>query len=160
MTVALEGRPHFTPGIDPVPILQEAGWDPGPVWTGGKSRPHRDLIPDCPAHSQSLCRLSYPAHIILSYCSILARYNWYRVESFLALWLWHCTVVDNLGSPPPLRLSPIIMFLWNKYQVSQHFKIIVSSGCVLFCGLLSLRYIKLFCSSMCFLCMAFKNRSN
>jgi len=45
-------RPHFTPGKDPVPILQEAGWAPGPVWTGGKSRPHR------PARSQSLYRLS------------------------------------------------------------------------------------------------------
>ena len=44
-------RPHFTPGKDPVPILQEAGWAPGPVWTGGKSRPHRDSIPDRPARS-------------------------------------------------------------------------------------------------------------
>ena len=34
-----------------VPILQEAGWGPGPVWTGGKSRPHRDSIPDRPARS-------------------------------------------------------------------------------------------------------------
>ena len=55
-------RPHFTPGKDPVPILQEAGWAPGPVWMGGKSRPHRDSIPDPPARSQSLNRLSYPAH--------------------------------------------------------------------------------------------------
>ena len=55
-------RPHFTPGKDPVPILQEVGWAPGPVWTGGKSRPHRDSIPDRPARSQSLYRLSYPAH--------------------------------------------------------------------------------------------------
>ena len=39
-------RPHFSPGKDPVPILQEAGWAPGPVWRGGKSRPHRDSIPD------------------------------------------------------------------------------------------------------------------
>jgi len=39
------------PGRDPVPILQEAGWAPGPVWTGGKSRPHRDSILDRPAHS-------------------------------------------------------------------------------------------------------------
>jgi len=31
----------------PVPIVQEAGWGaPGPVWTGGKSRPHRDSIPN------------------------------------------------------------------------------------------------------------------
>ena len=55
-------RPHFTPGKDPVPILQEAGWAPGPVWTGGKSLPHRDSIPDRPARSQSLYRLSYPPH--------------------------------------------------------------------------------------------------
>ena len=51
--------PHFTPGKDPVPILQETGWAPGPVWTGGKSHPHRDSIPDRPARSQSLYRLSY-----------------------------------------------------------------------------------------------------
>ena len=54
-------RPHFTPGKDPVPILQEAGWAPEPGWTGGKSRPHRDSIPDRPARSQSLCRLSHRA---------------------------------------------------------------------------------------------------
>jgi len=54
-------RPHFTTGKDPVPILQEAGWAPGPVWTGGKSRPHRDSIPDRPARIQSLYRLNYPA---------------------------------------------------------------------------------------------------
>jgi len=43
--------PHFTPGKDPLPILQEARWVPVPVWTGGKSRPHRDSIPDRPARS-------------------------------------------------------------------------------------------------------------
>ena len=55
-------RPHFTSGKDPVPILQEAGWAPGPVWTGGKSRPQRHSIRDRPARSQSLYRLSYPTH--------------------------------------------------------------------------------------------------
>ena len=45
---------HLTPGKDPAPIFQEAGWVPGPVWTGGKSRPHRDSMPDRPARSQSL----------------------------------------------------------------------------------------------------------
>jgi len=44
-------RPHFTHGKDPVPILQEAGWAPGPVWTGGKTHPHRDSIPDRLARS-------------------------------------------------------------------------------------------------------------
>jgi len=51
------------PQEDPVAILQEAGWAPGPVGTGGKSRPHQDSIPDHQARSQSLYRLSYPAHI-------------------------------------------------------------------------------------------------
>jgi len=56
-------RLHFTPGKEPVPILLEAGWASGPVWMGRKSRPHRDLIPERPARSQSLYRLGYLAHI-------------------------------------------------------------------------------------------------
>jgi len=51
----VSGQQHVpaasTPGKEPVPLLQEAGWAPGPVWTGGKSRPHRDSIPDRPACS-------------------------------------------------------------------------------------------------------------
>jgi hypothetical protein len=27
----------YTPGKDPVPIVQEAGWAPGPVWTGAEN---------------------------------------------------------------------------------------------------------------------------
>ena len=50
------------PEKEPVPILQEAGWAPGPVWTGGKSRPKRDWIPDRPVRRQSLYLLSYLAH--------------------------------------------------------------------------------------------------
>ena len=57
-------RPHFTPGKDPVPILQKAEWAPGPVWTGGKSRPHRYSIPDRPVRSRSLYWLSYPANTL------------------------------------------------------------------------------------------------
>jgi len=37
-------RPQFTPAKDTVHILQEAGWAPEPVWTDGKSRPHRDVF--------------------------------------------------------------------------------------------------------------------
>ena len=64
--VSIMPRPLFTPGKDAVPIVQEARWTPGPVWTGGNSRPHRDSIPDRPARSQSLYRLSYRAHIYAS----------------------------------------------------------------------------------------------
>jgi len=30
-------RQHITPGKDPVPIVQEAGWASGPVWTGAEN---------------------------------------------------------------------------------------------------------------------------
>jgi len=74
-------RPQFTHGKDPVPILQEAGWAPGPVWTGGKSRLHRDSIPDRPAHSQSLYRMSYPAHV------------WMNVRMYICISVWECLCV-------------------------------------------------------------------
>jgi hypothetical protein len=53
VTSALEGcgwsapRPdRFTPGKDPVPIVQEAGWAPGPVWTYANNfAPTGNLIP-------------------------------------------------------------------------------------------------------------------
>ena len=74
--VSSRSRPHFTHGKDPVPILQETGWATGPVWTGGKSRPHRDSIPDRPAPSQSLSRLSCRAHT----CSINLVYQMNRLR--------------------------------------------------------------------------------
>ena len=49
-SAARTGR-TLPPGKEPVPILQEAGWAPGPVWTGGRSRSHRDSIQDRPARS-------------------------------------------------------------------------------------------------------------
>ena len=55
-------RPLFTPSKDPVPIVQEAGWAPGPVWTGAENLATTGIrSPDRPARSQSLCRLCYPA---------------------------------------------------------------------------------------------------
>jgi hypothetical protein len=45
-------RPLFTPGKDPVPIVQEAGWAPGPFWTGAENlAPTEIRSPDRPARS-------------------------------------------------------------------------------------------------------------
>jgi hypothetical protein len=61
--VSTTPRPHCTPGKDPVPIVQEAGWASGPVWTCTKNlAPTEIRSPDRPARSQSLYRLSYRAH--------------------------------------------------------------------------------------------------
>jgi hypothetical protein len=49
------------PGKDPVPIVQEARWAPGPVWTVAKNLAHTWIrSPDRPSRSESLYRLSYP----------------------------------------------------------------------------------------------------
>ena len=46
--------PLFTPGKDPVPIVQEAGWAPGLVWTGRKSRSTGIRSPDCPLYHSKI----------------------------------------------------------------------------------------------------------
>jgi len=48
-------RPLFTPGKDPVPIVQEAGWAPRPVWTGAKNLASTGIrSPDRPARNNFL----------------------------------------------------------------------------------------------------------
>jgi len=54
---------HFTPGEDPVPTLQEAGWAPGPVCTGSENVAATGIrSPGRPARSESLYRMDYPAY--------------------------------------------------------------------------------------------------
>ena len=55
---------RFTPGQDPVPIVQEAGRAPGLVWTGAENlAPTGIRSPDRPARRESLYRLSYPGRL-------------------------------------------------------------------------------------------------
>ena len=70
MTTTLEGvrgQRHdpadLYPGEDPVSIVQEARWSPGPVWTGAENIALTGIRSlDRPARGQSLYRLSYRAH--------------------------------------------------------------------------------------------------
>ena len=80
--------PHFTPGEDPVPIAQEAGWAPGPVWTGRKSCPHWDSILDRPARSQSLYWLSYPAHTAFERLSFMQNLHMILITSNMLLYIY------------------------------------------------------------------------
>ena len=54
-------RPLFTPGKDSLPIVQEAGWAPGPVWTVAENlAPTGIRFPDRPARCQSLYLTTLP----------------------------------------------------------------------------------------------------
>jgi hypothetical protein len=47
--------PHSTPGKEPVPTVQEAGWAPGPVWIGAENlAPTGIRSLDHPARNQLL----------------------------------------------------------------------------------------------------------
>ena len=60
-------RPLFTPRKGPVPIVQEAGWASGPVWTDAENlAPTGIRSSDRPARSQSLYQLRYLAHICVA----------------------------------------------------------------------------------------------
>ena len=77
-------RPYFTPGKDLVPIVQEAGWATGLVWTGGKSRPAGIRSPGRPARSQSLIPTELPGPQIseTDCCNVCA-----HVQGVAAKWL-------------------------------------------------------------------------
>jgi len=63
----VNATPHpLYPVNDPVPIVQEAGWSLGLVWTGAENlTPTRIQFPDRPACNESLYWLCYPNPLIL-----------------------------------------------------------------------------------------------
>jgi hypothetical protein len=128
----------FTSGKDPVPIVQEAGWAPGPVWTCAKNlTPTGIWSVDCPARSQSLYRLSYLAHnssqlyyhnSLHLFISFIFKIFGHRISSFLhkfegywnssfhtswSLWLSH-----NWRSLRWLRLHVFIFFKTVVFLIS------------------------------------------
>jgi hypothetical protein len=61
--ISVTPQPLFTPAKDPVPTVQEAGWAPGPVWTGAENLALTGIrSPGRPARSQSLYWLRYFPH--------------------------------------------------------------------------------------------------
>jgi hypothetical protein len=58
-------RPLYLREWDQVPILQEAGWAPGPVWTGAENlTPTGIRSPDRTTRSESLNRLYPVPHLV------------------------------------------------------------------------------------------------
>ena len=81
---------RFTAGKDPVPIVQEAGWDPGLVWTGAENFTHTGIrSPDRSARSESLYRLSYPRPRLI----LVVKHETEQVIMRVAVCLFHLAPV-------------------------------------------------------------------
>jgi hypothetical protein len=123
--------PLFTPGKDPVLIVQKAGWAPGPVWTGAENlAPTWIRSPDRPARSQSLYRLSYPAHCLSicphgkKLCSHCADFLdiWYcpRLafnETNLDTCIWYCPRLAFNETNLDMWICPRLGFDVNKINI-------------------------------------------
>ena len=85
----------FTPGKNPLPIVQEARWSPGPVWTGAENLdPNGLLSPDRPARRQSLYRLSYPGpHNIMIYYNITGPPPYMQSVVDRNVFMWRITLL-------------------------------------------------------------------
>jgi len=98
-------RPHFIPGKDPVTVLQKAGWAPGSVWTGGKSRPHRDSIPAPPVLSSVAIPTELPGPHVQGYSNKINLRHW---------WIWLVFTIER-------NRSIFSMILTNRSIRFQHF---------------------------------------
>jgi hypothetical protein len=113
-------RPQFTPGKDPVPIVQEAGWAPGPVWTGVENlAPTGIRSPDRPARSQSLYQLSQPGPLKpdITFALLVsdeAHFHLAGCESYQKFFSTMGPKQSSRGSSRLPRISKVTdTFLWN-----------------------------------------------
>ena len=112
--VSVTPRPLFTPGKDPVPIVQEAGWAPGPVWTGAENLvPTGIRSPDHPARGQSLYWLRYPAHISVIH---LVYFTLFVQSSYSHLLHWTCRWL--IAFPQLLLLLLLLLLLFIAIEFS------------------------------------------
>jgi hypothetical protein len=112
--VSVTPRPLFTPGKDPVPIVQEAVWVPGPVWTGAenlvptgiRSRTVQpvaswstDLATRPTLGTLKISKLCYSIRVLfwLSYC-LFCLHCW--ISGFLSLWNIHSKNIRCTGCTP------------------------------------------------------------
>jgi len=97
-------RPHYRRERDPVPVVKEAGWAPGPVWAGAENLvPTGIRSPNRPTRSELLYRLSCPGCHLLSYV----------LPSLLIYLLtpWSRVLLEKLPGSQLVKKFPA--FLWN-----------------------------------------------
>jgi hypothetical protein len=156
--------PLFIPGKDLVPIVQKAGWAPGPIWTDAENvAPIGIWSPDHPACSELLYQLSYPAHTIL--CNrkytISATYREVRLNytfrnSIWSLiwcngseyWLWKILNRRNLrlGLWRGYCWNWMLNEIWVKHESQEQCMGILQ--CYLYINTYLRKILKIFCSDV------------
>jgi hypothetical protein len=112
--VRVTPRPLSTPERDPVPIVQEAGWAPGQVWTGAENLASTGIrFPDRPARSQSLYRLSYSAHLFMCFVRIPVRISYIRANSDYSQYITYTESVYRAVRAECLNVIHVIAILWR-----------------------------------------------
>jgi hypothetical protein len=99
---------------DPVPIIQEAGWVPGPVLIGAENlAPIGIRSPDCPARSESLYRLSYRGPRNTNVPSTILYLSLMKTKTVVCLSSdnsYAAHTISTSKSAPNLSLTPLQMF--------------------------------------------------
>jgi hypothetical protein len=130
--VSVTPRPLFTPAKDPVLIVQEAGWAPGPVWTGAENlAPHRDSIPrpsslypvaiptELPGPQSESIEVSKFIHFAFSFVTgpyILPKRGFHRARSSVCYYNFQYPLLSSRPSSSGLRLLrrlPVTSSLWS-----------------------------------------------
>jgi hypothetical protein len=79
--VSIMPQPLFTPGKDPIPIVQEAWWAPRPVWTGAENPAPLEFDPRTvqPVTSRCTGYTTRPTKVNTAVCQFLDYkvYIWY-----------------------------------------------------------------------------------
>jgi hypothetical protein len=102
-------RPLYPRERDPVPIVYDAGWAPGPVWTAAKNlAPTGIRSPDRRARSESLYRLSYPGPLHIYDDSHLTKRPCFNpMDSWWRKWTCDVVFSECPGFPLSLVIPPV-----------------------------------------------------
>ena len=111
--VSVTPRPLFTSRKDLVPIVQEAGWAPGPVWTGAENFAPTGIWPRTvqPVASRYTDYATWPtfASRVCSYFYLFG-----PLRGWLAI--WNVPAVSKLLLPGYTLFTPISIVPWTQSE--------------------------------------------
>jgi hypothetical protein len=121
--VSVTPWPLFTPGKDPVAIVQEAGWTPEPVWTSAQNlASHRDSSPGPSRPYPIAIRTTLPGPRGFKSVAEYPRGKrkeviWLLVKLFLRASHWFCNFLIAFIWPFAQQYLHYTMHLWTELPI-------------------------------------------